>query len=283
MIQKETVYFNNRFMEKIDVKISPDDRGFLFGDGIYEVIRTYDGNFFELNAHFERLERSLQETAIHYDGMDELKAACRRLLADNGLSRGDATVYIQITRGAAKRKHYFPDPPVPATVYAAASRYIDDVETKERGGAVILSPDIRWNRCDIKTVSLLPNAMGCQAAREAGVMETIFVRDGAVTEGTRTNFAAVFDGALWTHPECQNILSGVTRSVVLTLCRENGIPVREYPVLASKLAQAREMMLIGTTTEVTPVISWDGKSVGNSTPGPITRRLQNALNQLTRP
>ncbi len=277
----ETVFFNNRLMEKGKVCISPDDRGFLFADGVYEVIRCYNGKLFELEAHFKRLKRSLNELGIQYAAFDGLEHACQSLIKENNLDQKDATLYIQITRGAAKRKHYFPDPPVPATVYASASEFKDDPAKRKKGVTVLLAPDIRWNRCDIKTVSLLPNVLACQDAVSRDASETILIRDGAVTEGTHTNFAAVFDNELWTHPESNNILSGITRRVTLGLCKTIGIPAREYPVLANRLDRADEMMILGTTTEVMPVVNCNGRTVGNGLPGAVTLQLQQAFSKLT--
>jgi len=277
MSSNRTVYFNNTFMPKHMVHISPDDRGFLFADGVYEVIRAYNGSFFQLEAHFKRLGRSLDELSLNFSDLEGLKGACHRLIRENSLEDREALVYIQITRGVAERRHTFPDPDVPVTVYASASAFQPDPEKQKNGVSVIVRPDIRWNRCDIKTISLLPNVLACQGAHQQGHDETIMVRDGAVTEGTHTNFCAVFNDVVYTHPESNNILSGVTRKVVLELCREKGIAVNEYPVLESRLSNADEMLLVGTTPEVTPIVRFNGNPVKDGLPGPVTMTLQRAF------
>lgn len=274
----QIVFLNGRFIDKEEARISPDDRGFLFADGVYEVILSFNGRLFEPQAHFKRLKRSLTALRIpEPPDVDALEGVGGRLLEENGLMDGGATVYIQITRGEAPRKHAFPDATVPRTVYAAASRFTP-LDTEWRSGAsVITVPDNRWLRCDIKALALIPNVMACQEATEKGATEAIFVRDGVVTEGTLTSFAAVFDGTLHTHPANHLILPGVTREVVLSLCREMEIPAKETPIPAADLEVAEECMLLGTTKEVMPVVKIDGRPVADGTPGPVTRRLRQAL------
>ena len=282
MESNPTVFFNGGFMKKEDVCISPDDRGFLFGDGVYEVIKIYQGEPFELVTHLVRLERSLAEVKMKEIDIRRLEEVCRSLIEKNGLAGRDASCYIQITRGAAARKHPFPDRETPLTVYMAVTPYEEDGHKKEQGVNVILRPDIRWNRCDIKSVSLLPNVLACQEAKAEGAEEILFVRDGAVTEGSHTNFCAVFDNVLHTHPEGPNILPSVTRDVVLRLCSQIAIETKLYPVLESRLDAADEMMILGTHTEITPVVRYNGKPVGDGNPGPVTRKLQEAFTALTR-
>lgn len=274
------VYFNGRLVPKEDVRISPDDRGFLLADGAYEVILSYDGRLFKAEEHLKRLERSLRELRIEGADVGSLKDAAERLIQVNDLENGDASLYIQITRGAAVRTHAFPGSETPPTVYVAASPFQLPREKCEHGIKVILVPDIRWTRCDIKSVALLPNVLVSQQAKEAGAAEAIFVRDGAVTEGAHTNFCAVFDGQLITYPKSHYILGGITREIVLGLCGELGIPFEEFPILESQLREADELMIVGTTTEIMPVIQVDGWQVGDGEPGPVTRRLQQAFREL---
>ncbi len=271
------VYFNGQTMPKEEVRISPEDRGFLFGDGVYEVIRVYGGKLFEAKAHLDRLTRSLRELKIPFPGVDRLEGISHRLLVENGLETGDAAVYIQITRGSAKRKHAFPPADTPPTVYLSAYGFDPPKKEWEEGAKVVLVPDIRWTRCDIKSVALLPNVMAAQQAAEAGAKEAVFVRDGAVTEGAHTNFAAVLDGEIRTAPLSNLILPGITRQVALSLCRERGLPVTEYPVLESELEAAEEAMIWGTTTEIMPVVRINDRRIGDGKPGPVTRRLQEAF------
>ncbi len=276
------VYFNGRIRNKDEVSISPDDRGFVFGDGVYEVILSYKGRLFKAGAHFDRLRRSLGELRIKEPDMTVLRNVSEKLIHENGLDYGQATVYIQITRGAAPRKHAFPADEVPVTVYASAGQFDPPEKELAEGVKVILVPDMRWLRCDIKTTSLVPNVLACQQAKEQGARDAVFVRDGAVTEGAHTSFCAVFDGTLVTYPESHYILPGITRQMVLDLCRNLDIPFRLCPILADKLADAQECMLLGTTTEVMPVIRIGEQIIGDGKPGPVTRSLQQALREMIR-
>lgn len=276
------VYFNGRIREKEEVSISPDDRGFLFGDGVYEVIVAYKGRLFKAGAHFDRLRRSLAALRIREPDMTVLRNVSEKLIHENGLDSGQATVYIQITRGSAPRKHAFPAEDVPPTVYASASVFDPPEKEWAEGVNVILLPDMRWLRCDIKTVSLVPNVLACQQAKEQNAREAVFVRDGFVTEGSHTSFCAVFDGTLVTHPENRYILPGITRQVILDLCRDIHIPVEICPIPETRLVTAEECMLLGTTTEVMPVIRIGEQMVGTGKPGPVTRKLQMSLRKLIR-
>lgn len=271
------VYFNGRFAAKEEVCVSPDDRGFLFGDGVYEVVSVYGGRMFRPEDHWRRLARSLQEIELQGPDEEALAGIARRLIEANGLAERDALVYVQVTRGVGPRAHVFPEPGTPPTVYACASPFRPPREKCRRGVGVILVPDVRWARCDIKSLSLLPNVLTSQRARESGAEEAVFVRDGVITEGSHTNVGAVFEGRLATHPRSNVVLPGVTRAVVLELCGELGIPWVERPILEQELGKADEVMLMGTTSEVMPVVRVDGRPVGEGRPGPIAGRLQRAF------
>ena len=278
------VYFKGKFMPKSEVCISPDDRGFLFADGVYEVVCAFDGRFFRGDAHFVRLARSLEALRIPPPPLDELRSAATSLLARNALNRDGAKVYIQITRGAVpSRGHAFPDEPVSPTVFASAVPYTPPLEAWAKGVQAILVHDIRWSRCDIKSLALLPNILASQRAKEAGAYDAIFVREGVITEGSHTSVALVFDGCVTTHPLTHHILGGVTRDVVLELCVEMGLSCEERPVLVEELNQAAEVMLLGTTTGVMPVGEVDGRQVGDGQPGPLTLELQRALWRMMAP
>ena len=272
-------YFNNRFLPKEEISISPDDRGFLFADGVYEVIRVYDGHLFKIDEHLRRLERSLHEIKIAGVDVESFHDIARDLLKRNDLLARDATIYIQVTRGVAPRKHAFPENHAAPTVYLSASPF--NAPKQESGIKVILVPDNRWARCDIKSVALLPNVMASQQAKENGADEAIFIRDGALTEGSHSNFAAVYDGELVTYPKCNYILGGITREVTLGLCRELGIPVRESPVFQNELKNADELILLSTTSEATPIIQVDDWRVGDGKPGPVALKLQKAFREIT--
>lgn len=277
------VYMNGEWMPRSHARIAVDDRGFLFGDGVYEVIRAYGGRLFAVDRHLARLALGLRAIAITppADVADSLASVAERLLAENGLAESDAIVYLQVTRGAAPRTHHFPPAGTRPTVYGYAVSLTVTTQLQAEGGTAITVPDIRWARCDIKTVNLLPNVLAKQAAVAAGVNEAIFVRDSAITEGSHTNVFAVVDGELRTYPACNYILAGVTREVVLELARELAIPLRETPVFVHELAVASEVMLTGTTADVTPLITIDGRRVSDGRPGPVARALQQALGRRT--
>jgi D-alanine transaminase len=277
-------YLNGEYLDRARAAVSVEDRGFLFGDGVYEVTRAHDGRLFEAERHLRRLERGL--AALQIARPRELESGSlieisERLLRDDGLTSGDATVYLQITRGVAPRTHHFPPAGTSPTVYLSASSLAVPDDTRARGAAVILTTDLRWERCDLKTINLLPNIVGKQQAVAAGAFEAVFVRGDVVTEGASTNVFAVLDGELRTHPATHRILPGITRDVVLEIARESerelGVPVREVSLTSVELRRASEVFLTSTTNDVMPVTCIDGAVVGNGTPGPIARRLHAAL------
>jgi len=274
------VHLNGSFIEHTEAKISVDDRGFLFADGIYEVIRVYGGRPFLADGHYARLRRGLEAIRLSPDAARDVPGIARRLIDENGLGASDATIYIQISRGAAPRRHAFPEPGTPPTVYVAARETPrPDADTFAHGVRAITVPDVRWGRCDIKSVSLLPNVLANQQAKEAGAFEAIFVRDGVLIEGSHSNLLGVIDGEVVTYPECNYILGGITRRFVLDLARELRIPVREGPLYAVHFDAIEELFLSGTTTEVMPITRLDGRPVGDGRPGEIARRLQQAYTE----
>jgi D-alanine transaminase len=274
------VYLNGSYLPAEDARLSALDRGFVFGDGVYEVWRVVNGRLFENERHRERLERGLRDLRIGPpDGADAdgLRAIAERLLQENGLLDGHATFYVQVTRGAAPRTHQFPPAGTRPTIFAytAAMKSLD--QERRTGVRAITQPDVRWLRCNIKTVQLLPNVLAKQAAIEAGAFEAIFVRDGIAIEGTHSNLFAVLNGELRTHHANHLILPGVTRSVVLELARELGIPCREQPVTEAELGWVEEVFFTGTTTDVLPVVRVDDFDVGDGKPGPVAGQLYEAL------
>ena len=274
------VYLNGEIVPHEEARVPVDDRGFLFADGVYEVVRVYDGRPFLMDAHLQRLRRGLAELRIDDPGAAGLAAVAERLLDENGLRSGDATVYIQVTRGAAPRAHAFPPAGTPPTVYVAAKPFRQHPAEYYRDGvAAITAPDTRWSRCDIKSVSLLPNVLANQAAKDAGAFEALFVRDGIVLEGSLSNLFVVDDGALVTYPASNYILAGITRRHVIGLASALGIPVVEAPVPLDRLFTAAELFLSGTTTEVLPVTRVDGRDIAAGRPGPITLRVQRAFRE----
>lgn len=275
------VYFNNRFIQKENVRISPDDRGFLFADGAYEVVRAYGGELFEVESHFKRMERSLRELRIEGPAWKDLREIADNLISRNDLAGQSAMIYVQVTRGVAPRMHHFPEETTPPTVYGSSSRFQPPDEEMRNGIKIILVPDIRWSRCDIKSTALLPNILANQRARDEEAGEAVFVRDGVITEGSHTNLCAVFGGELVTHPKNNFILAGITRGIVLDLCGELKIPFREFPIPEKDLESAHEIMVLSTRSEITPVIQVNGWKVGNGKPGAVTTELQRAFRKLT--
>jgi len=268
-----TVYFNGSYLPKDQVRISPDDRGFLFGDGVYEVVRTYGGKLFALDAHLARLRFGVCELGINGVDVDALGRVAEELLRRNELTSGDATVYFEVTRGVAPRTHCFPDPPVPPTVYLQAARFTPK-DDPTKGIAAITVPDIRWARCDIKTVQLLPNVLANQQARAAGVGDALFVRDGVLLEGSHSALFFVLGEEVRTAPKNNYILPSITREILLEICRSSGIPARESSLFLHDLPRATEAFIAGTTTEVMPLVRIDDRPIGDGKPGPVSRRLQ---------
>ena len=273
-----TVYLNGDFVPQTEARVSVDDRGFLFSDGVYEVVPFYEGAPFYLDRHVARLKRSLDALRIGYDPSG-LPKVLERLVVENGLERTPRSMaYLQVTRGPAPRTHWFPTEPVQPTVYASVKawrRPADDVWS--RGFTAVTVPDRRWTRVDIKAIGLLPNVLAFQDALDAGADDAILVRDGIAIEGAHQNFWGVFDGVAVTHPETNLILSGITRGVVLELARARGIPCEERPVFVEELAHAEELFFTGTTGEVRPCVRVDGNAVGDGRVGPVTRALSDAF------
>ena len=270
-------YLNGRYLPKEDIAISPDDRGFLFADGLYEVIRSYNGRLFQMAAHLERLVRGAAHLRFNADGYGNLETVCRTLLEKNKLTAADALVYIQVTRGAPPvRAHHFPAATTPLTVYASVRAFTPDVDIQQNGITVALLPDQRWARCDLKTVGLTANALAAQQAHEIGAAEALLVRDGCVMEGSHSSFLAVEDGCVVAPPLTNYILDSISRQVVESLCAREGIPFAARPVYQDRLTEADELLLAGTTLEVTPVRKVVGLEKKWSV-GPVTRKLQAAF------
>jgi D-alanine transaminase len=274
------VYLNGQYIPRERASIDVDDRGFLFADGIYEVVHSYEGHLFQMEAHLERMEHGLRSLHIAIDDVQTMREVAEQLIVKNGLTSGEASVYIQITRGSAPRTHAFPPPGTLPTVYAAVTQYTPQRDQAEVGIAAILVPDLRWARCDIKSVALLPNVLARQRAIEAGVADAVFVRDGVALEGTSSNFFGVFNGEVVTAPKTNYILPGITRHVVIGLCADIGVPVHETPILEHQLGKAEELFLTSTLTEIRPIVQLNDRPVGTGTPGPVTRRIQQAFRDL---
>ncbi len=273
-LSKSIVYFDGRYVEKDNISVSPDDRGFLLGDGIYEVAAAYDGRFVALDRHMDRLRRSLDEARIDPTVADPLETVFQELLERNGFSEsGKSMVYLQVTRGVAPRSHAFPKPRPRPTVYAYAAPF-PSMGDLAAGVGAITRPDLRWSRCDIKTISLIANCMANQEAKEAGAFEAILIRDGIALEGTHTSFFGVLNGEVRTAPLSNLILPGITRELVIEAIERDGISVRLEALTEAEVNAAEELFITGTTTEVVPLITLNGRPVGDGKTGPLTSRIQ---------
>ena len=277
------VYLNGKFLAKAQAAISVDDRGFLFADGLYEVVRSYGGRLFQIDAHVRRMRDGLHALRISVPESFNLTAIARELLKQNDLEKSETTIYCQITRGAApSRAHAFPATPVAPTIYVAASPFIPPDEKRKTGIAAVTVPDVRWSRCDLKTVGLLANCLAKQHALESGADEAVFVRDGVALEGSSCNLFIVKEETVVTNPKTNYILPGITRQVVLDLCRSLGIETREAPLFIDLLKAADEVFVTHTTGEIVPVVRINAREVAGGLPGPITRRLQAAFTENVR-
>lgn len=275
----EVVYLNGEFLSKEDAKISPNDRGFIFADGIYEVVKYYKGKPFRLEDHLQRLERSLDEIGLNYPDVNEFEAIFEELLRLNIKQDKEAGIYLQITRGAATRVHHFPEDITP-TVYAFTTNLVSNTEKLEKGIKVSTADDIRWLRCDIKSVSLLPNTMLYNQAVKAGAAECILIRDEYVSEATHSSLFAVKDGVVITRPLSNLILPGITRKVVLEICKNNDIPLEERLFSKDELFEMDELFISGTGSEITPVVQVNEQIISEQLPGKTTRLIQEKFFEL---
>jgi D-alanine transaminase len=272
----ELAYVNGAVMPIEDAFVHVEDRGYQFGDAVYEVIASYNGKMFCLKEHFDRLVRSMKELQFPVVDADEIRMAAADLFSKANIDR--AAVYIQISRGVSPRNHSFPaDIPVQVvmTVRKIAGK---NPPIQETGISAITVEDFRWGRCDIKTVQLLPNVLAKQRAMDAGCYDAIFVsKDGIVREGSSSNLFVLSGGVLITHPLNSDILPGITRLLILDICREKRYPVKEEFFGKNELYEAAEVFLTGTITEVLPVLKIDDRPVGDGKVGSMAKALQGSL------
>ncbi len=273
-------YVNGKWLPLSLATVSVEDRGFQFGDGAYELIRTYRKNIFHLEEHLKRLDESLKTIGISIRYTPD--ALAEMIHAGVKKSRyPDVKIYIQVTRGVAPRFHPFPKRVQPTLVMTF--RKCDPVPKAilDKGISVISVEDIRWDRCHVKSLNLLPNVMAREQAVQAGAYEALFARDGWVWEGAGSNLFAVFGKKVVTPPKGPYLLSGITREIVLRLGQElkrsAGLSIREQKVSLRALYHADELFLTGTTVEIVPVVRLDGKKIGTGKPGKITRLLHEAF------
>ncbi len=266
------VYLDGRFLPADEAKVSVFDRGFLLGDGVYEVIPVYNGHCFQLTGHLARLERSLAGVRmVNPLDLAAWQTMIETLVAKNG--GGDQSVYLQVTRGVAPRDHVFPVGVTP-TVFVMSNPLVPVPETyKTVGISAITLPDIRWQNCDIKAITLLPNSLLRQQAQDQGAQEAILIRDGHMTEGAASNVFIVKEGQIFTSPKNEEVLPGITRELVIVLAKQGGIRCLEGEVSEARLRAADEIWVTSSTKEVLPVTKLDDVSVGTGKPGSVWQQM----------
>jgi D-alanine transaminase len=266
------ILIHDQLTKRENAHIDIEDRGYQFGDGVYEVIRVYKGNPFRMKDHLSRFQRSADEIGLKLPyKLDRLEELLHQLIQANAMSEGN--IYLQATRGVAPRSHPFPDQSQ-SVVVAYTMKAKRPLDAIQNGIRAITEADIRWLRCDIKSLNLLGAVLAKQKAKENGSQEAILHRDGTVTEGSSTNVFMVKNNEIITHPANHLILHGITRVVVLEMAEELGIAVKEEPFTLSEMQAADEVFITSTTMEISPVIRIDGNPVGVGKPGPVVRRLQ---------
>ena len=271
------VLWNDQIVDREAVKIDIEDRGYQYGDGIYEVIRIYNGRCFMLGEHMTRLESSAQKIKLTLPyTISQLTENLKLLVKTEGITEGE--IYLQITRGiASPRNHEFPSAEaVKGVVTANVIPFERPLEMQHAGLSATVLPDERWLHCDIKSLSLLGNLLALDQAIEAGFDDALLQRDGFFTEASASNLWFVIDGIVYTHPDGRLVLPGITKMKVLQLCQQLEIAYREEPVPVDALSNVQECFLTNSVWEIVPIVNVDGKSVGNGTLGSITKRLQAA-------
>ncbi len=273
------IFLDGRYCEPEDALVSVDDRGFLFGDGIYEAIRIFDGKLFRLKEHLVRLNRSADKIMLTLPySAPEITAICRQLLENSGTQYG--LIYLQVTRGAAPRTHQFPSKVTPTFLARIIKLDENAVLERRRGVKVIFATDERWQHCDIKSLNLLPNVLARETAYRQGAYEVVFVHPLGITECGSSNVFAVIDGKLVTAPEGDRILSGIIRETVLELAEAAGLGIElRYPQ-QEEFTAAAEIFVTNSLDEIAPVIALDGKEVSGGKPGKITLLLQEKMEEL---
>ncbi len=266
-------YVNGAYVPHATACVHIEDRGYQFADGIYEYMVFFNRTLVDGALHLERLERSLHALEIDMPmATSALRVVIDELISRN--TREDGGLYLQVTRGAAKRDHPFPAhvrPALTITVWGSKAPKPADIDA---GARAITAPDERWKRCDIKSIALLPNVLAKQKATRAGVREAwLLLPDGTVTEGAVSNAFIVRGGTVITHPLTHAILGGVTRNVVLRLAQEAGIPIEERPFSLPEALAAEEAFITSTSANVMPIVALDGNTIGEGRPGPVTRKL----------
>jgi len=266
------VYLNGEFLAADQAKVSVFDRGFLLGDGVYEVIPVYAGHCFQLDGHLQRLQASLDGVRMaNPHSIPEWKQLIEHLIDLHG--GGNQSLYLQVTRGVAPRDHVFPEGVTPTAFAMSNPLQAVSEKYKQHGVAAITLPDIRWQNCNIKAITLLPNSLLKQQAQDAGAIEALLIRDGYLTEGAASNAYAILDGTIYTAEKDEKVLPGITREVVIALAKKAGIPLLEQAVTDAQLKQADEIWISSSTKEVLAITQLDGKKVGTGIPGPVWQQI----------
>jgi D-alanine transaminase len=273
------VFVNGSFIAAEQATVSVFDRGFLLGDGVYEVIPVYAGKCFELAGHLNRLKNSLGAVKMANPYSDqEWTSLFDTLIKRNG--GGEQALYMQVSRGVAPRDHVFPDGVDPSVFVMTNPLQPVSEKVKTQGIKAVTLNDTRWQRCDIKAISLLPNSLLKQEAKEAGADEALLIRDGFMTEGSASNSYAVFDGVIHTAPNNNRILPGITRDVVLSLAEQAGIVVVEEAVAEGRLSVADELWVSSSTKEILPITTLNGQAVGSGKPGHVWQKIDALYQQV---
>ena len=275
------VYLNGEYLPLSEAKVPVLDRGFIFGDGVYEVIPAYNRQLFRLDEHLLRLQNSLTAVRIlnPYSEL-EWKQMLYKLLEKNPTE--DSSIYLQVTRGVAKRDHAFPANVKP-TVFAMSNPLITtDENAFKQGVAAITLDDIRWQYCNIKAITLLANILLRQTAIDEGAAEAILVRDGEVTEGAASNVFIVIDGKIKTPPKGARLLPGITRDLIVELAQTQQLPIEEVNFSKTELMASDEIWISSSTKEIMPVVKLNDKTIGNGQPGPVTRKMFNVFQDYKR-
>lgn len=278
-MQPATCYLNGEFLPLSEAKVSVLDRGFIFGDGVYEVIPVYGRRAFRLSHHLQRLQNSLDairiDNPLSNEGWQQIIDA---LIEQN--DGDDQSIYLHITRGVAKRDHRFPAD-TPATVFVMSNPLLaPEQATVERGIKAVTLPDIRWLNCHIKAISLLPNILFRQAAIDSGGDEAILLRDGKATEGAASNLFIVKDTVIITPPKSHKLLPGITRDLIVELAQQHQLDCEEREIDEQELFAADEIWISSSTKEVMPVLELNQQPVGNGQPGPVWRQIYRLYQQM---
>ena len=268
-------YLNGEYTPLNQAKVSVLDRGFIFGDGIYDVVPVYGRKLFRFAQHLARLERNLGKLRIpNPHTSDEWLERCRKLIAAHASE--DQMIYIQVTRGVAVRDHVMPQGIVPTVFIMASAMKLPSAQAVREGVACVTAEDFRWERGDIKSTSLLGNVMARQVSADAGATETILFRERQLTEASSSNVWIVRDGAVYGVPKSEHVLEGIRYELIRELCEQEGIPFALQPIDAAQVHGADELMISSASKEVLPVVLLDGQPIGNGQPGPVFQRLYSA-------